>query len=177
MLLIYWWKEYVLGQQTRTFTEAVEQYAQFGLRTLCLAWRDLEEEEYHEWSLLFKEANSSLVDREVRNHHYGLCLLLLAFFLQRRLDHLRCVPSVLWTFCWVLHKFSIDWMIQYLCAAVESSWGLPKDRAWLWDYWSCSNWRSSTGDTAFFFFSYPGKACLPCWHNSCSYAKMFLLEL
>ncbi|XP_075089009.1 phospholipid-transporting ATPase 2 isoform X1 [Nicotiana tabacum] len=58
--------EYVLGQQTRTFAEAVEQYAQLGLRTLCLAWRDLEEEEYHEWSLLFKEANSSLVDREWR---------------------------------------------------------------------------------------------------------------
>lgn len=96
------------GQQTRTFAEAVEQYAQLGLRTLCLAWRDLEEEEYHEWSLLFKEANSSLVDREVRNHHYGLCLLLFAFFLQRRLDHLCCVPIVLWTFCWVLHKFSID---------------------------------------------------------------------
>ncbi|XP_075089010.1 phospholipid-transporting ATPase 2 isoform X2 [Nicotiana tabacum] len=54
------------GQQTRTFAEAVEQYAQLGLRTLCLAWRDLEEEEYHEWSLLFKEANSSLVDREWR---------------------------------------------------------------------------------------------------------------
>ncbi|XP_060198236.1 phospholipid-transporting ATPase 2 isoform X2 [Lycium barbarum] len=54
------------GQQTRIFAEAVEQYAQLGLRTLCLACRDLEEEEYHEWSLLFKEANSSLVDREWR---------------------------------------------------------------------------------------------------------------
>ncbi|XP_047267844.1 phospholipid-transporting ATPase 2 isoform X3 [Capsicum annuum] len=54
------------GQPTRIFAEAVEQYAQLGLRTLCLAWRDLEEEEYHEWSLLFKEANSSLVDREWR---------------------------------------------------------------------------------------------------------------
>lgn len=54
------------GQQTRIFAEAVEQYAQLGLRTLCLAWRDLEIEEYHEWSLLFKEANSSLVDREWR---------------------------------------------------------------------------------------------------------------
>ncbi|XP_055833092.1 phospholipid-transporting ATPase 2 isoform X1 [Solanum dulcamara] len=54
------------GQQTRIFSEAVEQYAQLGLRTLCLAWRDLEEEEYNEWSLLFKEANSSLVDREWR---------------------------------------------------------------------------------------------------------------
>lgn len=54
------------GQQTRIFAEAAEQYAQLGLRTLCLAWRDLEEEEYHEWSLLFKEANSSLVDREWR---------------------------------------------------------------------------------------------------------------
>ncbi|KAF9609991.1 hypothetical protein IFM89_019555 [Coptis chinensis] len=52
------------GQQVRTFTAAVDQYAQLGLRTLCLAWRELREEEYHEWSLMFKEANSSLVDRE-----------------------------------------------------------------------------------------------------------------
>ncbi|XAR55536.1 Phospholipid-translocating ATPase [Bertholletia excelsa] len=54
------------GQQTRTFSEAVEQYAQLGLRTLCLAWRELEEDEYGEWSLIFKEANSTLVDREWR---------------------------------------------------------------------------------------------------------------
>ncbi|XP_047337355.1 phospholipid-transporting ATPase 2 isoform X2 [Impatiens glandulifera] len=52
------------GQQTRSFAEAVEHYAQQGLRTLCLAWRELEEDEYIEWSLIFKEANSSLVDRE-----------------------------------------------------------------------------------------------------------------
>ncbi|KAA8524335.1 hypothetical protein F0562_010758 [Nyssa sinensis] len=54
------------GQQTRTFAEAVDQYAQLGLRTLCLAWRELEEDEYQEWSLMFKEANSTLVDREWR---------------------------------------------------------------------------------------------------------------
>ncbi|EXB44626.1 Phospholipid-transporting ATPase 2 [Morus notabilis] len=54
------------GQQTRTFIEAVEQYAQLGLRTLCLAWRELEEDEYQEWSLMFKEASSTLVDREWR---------------------------------------------------------------------------------------------------------------
>ncbi|PIA58375.1 hypothetical protein AQUCO_00500355v1 [Aquilegia coerulea] len=52
------------GQQIRTLTEAVEQYAQLGLRTLCMAWRELREDEYHEWSLMFKEANSTLVDRE-----------------------------------------------------------------------------------------------------------------
>ncbi|XP_059644716.1 phospholipid-transporting ATPase 2 [Cornus florida] len=52
------------GQQTRTFAEAVEQYSQLGLRTLCLAWREIEEDEYQEWSLMFKEANSTLVDRE-----------------------------------------------------------------------------------------------------------------
>ncbi|KAI8006821.1 ISWI chromatin-remodeling complex ATPase CHR11 [Camellia lanceoleosa] len=52
------------GQQTRTSADAVEQYAQMGLRTLCLAWRELEEDEYREWSSLFKEANSTLVDRE-----------------------------------------------------------------------------------------------------------------
>uniref|UniRef100_A0A2N9GGY0 P-type ATPase C-terminal domain-containing protein n=1 Tax=Fagus sylvatica TaxID=28930 RepID=A0A2N9GGY0_FAGSY len=53
-------------EQTRAFIEAVEQYAQLGLRTLCLAWRQLKEEEYQEWSLLFKEASSTLVDREWR---------------------------------------------------------------------------------------------------------------
>ncbi|XP_056171241.1 phospholipid-transporting ATPase 2 isoform X2 [Syzygium oleosum] len=54
------------GQQTRTFVEAVDQYSQLGLRTLCLAWRELMADEYHEWSLSFKEANSTLVDREWR---------------------------------------------------------------------------------------------------------------
>ncbi|KAI6673019.1 hypothetical protein NL676_000925 [Syzygium grande] len=54
------------GQQTRTFVEAVEQYSQLGLRTLCLAWRELMADEYHEWCLSFKEANSTLVDREWR---------------------------------------------------------------------------------------------------------------
>ncbi|XP_021894272.1 phospholipid-transporting ATPase 2 [Carica papaya] len=54
------------GQQTRTFIEAVEQYAQLGLRTLCLAWRELDEDEYQDWSLVFKEASSTLVDREWR---------------------------------------------------------------------------------------------------------------
>ncbi|PSS05696.1 Phospholipid-transporting ATPase [Actinidia chinensis var. chinensis] len=55
-----------VGQQTRSFTEAVEQYAQLGLRTLCLAWRELDEDEYRAWSSIFKEANSALVDREWR---------------------------------------------------------------------------------------------------------------
>ncbi|KAH9792330.1 phospholipid-transporting ATPase 2 [Citrus sinensis] len=54
------------GQQTRTFVEAVEQYSQLGLRTLCLAWREVEEDEYQEWSLMFKEASSTLIDREWR---------------------------------------------------------------------------------------------------------------
>ncbi|GFP82872.1 phospholipid-transporting ATPase 2 [Phtheirospermum japonicum] len=54
------------GQQVKTFAEAVEQYAQLGLRTLCLAWRELDNDEYQEWALMFKEANSELVDREWR---------------------------------------------------------------------------------------------------------------
>ncbi|XP_078431186.1 aminophospholipid ATPase 2 [Wolffia australiana] len=52
------------AQQIRIFSDAVEHYAQSGLRTLCLAWRELNEDEYREWSLMFKEANSTLVDRE-----------------------------------------------------------------------------------------------------------------
>ncbi|XP_073013887.1 phospholipid-transporting ATPase 2 isoform X1 [Typha latifolia] len=52
------------GQQIRTYIDAVEQYAQLGLRTLVLGWRELQEDEYREWSRMFKEANSTLVDRE-----------------------------------------------------------------------------------------------------------------
>ncbi|KAE9586263.1 putative phospholipid-translocating ATPase [Lupinus albus] len=54
------------GKQTRNFIEAVERYAHLGLRTLCLACRELDEDEYQEWSLMFKEASSTLVDREWR---------------------------------------------------------------------------------------------------------------
>lgn len=57
--------KYLSGQQIRTFAEAVEQYAQLGLRTLCLAWRELDDDEYQEWASMFNEANSTLVDREV----------------------------------------------------------------------------------------------------------------
>ncbi|KAL2897357.1 Phospholipid-transporting ATPase 2 [Bienertia sinuspersici] len=46
--------------------------AQLGLRTLCLAWRELKEDEYREWSLMFKEANSTLVDREWRIAENGV---------------------------------------------------------------------------------------------------------
>ncbi|XP_010236944.1 phospholipid-transporting ATPase 2 isoform X1 [Brachypodium distachyon] len=52
------------GQQIKTFIDAVDKYAQLGLRTLCLAWRELGLQEYLEWSRLFKEANSALIDRE-----------------------------------------------------------------------------------------------------------------
>lgn len=52
------------GQRIKTFVDAVDKYAQLGLRTLCLGWRELESEEYLEWSRSFKEANSALIDRE-----------------------------------------------------------------------------------------------------------------
>lgn len=51
-------------QQARPILEAVEHYSQLGLRTLCLAWRELKEDEYKDWSNIYKEANSALVDRE-----------------------------------------------------------------------------------------------------------------
>ncbi|WOK99539.1 phospholipid-transporting ATPase 2 [Canna indica] len=52
------------GQPIRLLVDAVDQYAQLGLRTLCLGWRELKEDEYREWSHAFKEAGSTLVDRE-----------------------------------------------------------------------------------------------------------------
>ncbi|CAL5028041.1 unnamed protein product [Urochloa decumbens] len=51
-------------QQIQSYLEAVEMYSQLGLRTLCLGWRDLEEDEYKEWSKTFQEANCSLDNRE-----------------------------------------------------------------------------------------------------------------
>jgi len=52
------------GQQIQRYLEAVEMYSQLGLRTLCLGWRDLEEDEYKEWSRNFQEASCSLDNRE-----------------------------------------------------------------------------------------------------------------
>lgn len=53
------------GQQIQRYLEAVEMYSQLGLRTLCLGWRDLKENEYKEWSKKFQEASCSLENREV----------------------------------------------------------------------------------------------------------------
>jgi phospholipid-translocating ATPase len=39
-------------------------YSQLGLRTLCLGWRELEEDEYKDWSKTFQDASCSLENRE-----------------------------------------------------------------------------------------------------------------
>ncbi|KAL6652954.1 hypothetical protein ACP70R_011879 [Stipagrostis hirtigluma subsp. patula] len=52
------------GQQTQSYYEAVEMYSQLGLRTLCLGWRELEEDEYKNWSKKFQDASCSLDNRE-----------------------------------------------------------------------------------------------------------------
>lgn len=53
-------------QLVQPVADAINNYSQLGLRTLCFAWRDLEEDEYAAWSIKFNEANASLTDREVR---------------------------------------------------------------------------------------------------------------
>jgi len=52
-------------QLVQPVADAINNYSQLGLRTLCFAWRDLEEDEYAAWSIKFNEANASLTDREV----------------------------------------------------------------------------------------------------------------
>ncbi|KAH7285550.1 hypothetical protein KP509_33G033100 [Ceratopteris richardii] len=52
------------GQQVKQIAEAVDVFSQAGLRTMCIAWRDLEESDYHIWSKKFREASSSIEDRE-----------------------------------------------------------------------------------------------------------------
>lgn len=44
--------------------EHLEQFGSSGLRTLCLAYRDLTSEEYESWNERFIQAKSSLRDRE-----------------------------------------------------------------------------------------------------------------
>lgn len=53
-----------IGQQVKQIAEAVDHFAQTGLRTMCLACRDLEESEYISWSKKFKDASTSVKDRE-----------------------------------------------------------------------------------------------------------------
>lgn len=51
-------------EYVKQVAEAVEHYAQMGLRTMCLAWRDVEDTEYNDWSKKFKDACTSIKDRE-----------------------------------------------------------------------------------------------------------------
>ncbi|CAM6082124.1 unnamed protein product [Calypogeia fissa] len=52
------------GQAVKQISEAVERYSQMGLRTMCMAWKDLDEAEYSSWSAKYKEASTSLSERE-----------------------------------------------------------------------------------------------------------------
>jgi phospholipid-translocating ATPase len=57
---------YSTGEPVQQVADAVDQYSQLGLRTLCFAWRDLDEQEYASWAVAFNEASASLTEREVR---------------------------------------------------------------------------------------------------------------
>lgn len=56
-----------LNENNNPYTEAtlrhLEDYASEGLRTLCIAYRDVPEDEYMTWNKLFEEASTSMVDR------------------------------------------------------------------------------------------------------------------
>jgi phospholipid-transporting ATPase len=44
-------------------TQALEEYASEGLRTLCIAYRSLSEQEYNQWSKVYDKASTTLVNR------------------------------------------------------------------------------------------------------------------
>jgi phospholipid-transporting ATPase len=48
----------------KTSREHLEQFGSAGLRTLCLAYRDLSREQYEIWNEKFVQAKSSLRDRD-----------------------------------------------------------------------------------------------------------------
>ncbi|KAJ7548944.1 hypothetical protein O6H91_07G034100 [Diphasiastrum complanatum] len=51
-------------QPTRVVADAVEFFSKLGLRTMCLAWKELNEDEYLNWSIKCKDASSSVIERE-----------------------------------------------------------------------------------------------------------------
>ncbi|XP_024378284.1 phospholipid-transporting ATPase 2 isoform X3 [Physcomitrium patens] len=54
------------GEPVQQVADAIDQYSQLGLRTLCFAWRDLDEQEYVAWTAKFNEASAALTDRELK---------------------------------------------------------------------------------------------------------------
>lgn len=46
--------------------EHLELFARQGLRTLCIAYREVSEAEYQSWLPLYEKASTALEDREVR---------------------------------------------------------------------------------------------------------------
>jgi phospholipid-transporting ATPase len=55
----------------------LEQFGSAGLRTLCLAYRDLSPETYESWNEKFIQAKSSLRDREKKlDEVYNVCRFL-----------------------------------------------------------------------------------------------------
>eukprot|EP00730_Choanoeca_flexa_P018908 TRINITY_DN9220_c0_g1_i1.p1 TRINITY_DN9220_c0_g1~~TRINITY_DN9220_c0_g1_i1.p1 ORF type:complete len:1173 (+),score=384.81 TRINITY_DN9220_c0_g1_i1:188-3706(+) len=55
------------NQELKTSTTAhLSHFAKAGLRTLCFAYKDLEEKEYEEWLLTFNAANEDLDNRKAR---------------------------------------------------------------------------------------------------------------
>lgn len=47
----------------------MQDFAQEGLRTLCLACTELDENEYEQWNVLFHKAATSINDREEKVAH------------------------------------------------------------------------------------------------------------
>jgi len=55
---------FVLDQNDKSITDHLETFARQGLRTLCIAYRDLSEEEYKKWKPIYDKAATALEDRE-----------------------------------------------------------------------------------------------------------------
>lgn len=70
--------------------EHLEQFGSAGLRTLCLAYRDLSIEFYDSWNEKFIKAKSSLRDREKKLDEV---LFILFYFIGFRIEILYLIHS------------------------------------------------------------------------------------
>lgn len=46
------------------FSDVAQEFANFGLRTLCVAYREISKEEFAVWYESFHTANTALLDRD-----------------------------------------------------------------------------------------------------------------
>jgi hypothetical protein len=78
--------------------EHLEQFGSAGLRTLCLAYRDLSREQYESWNEKFVQAKSSLRDRDKKLDEVNELPSFGYMTIDMNSDSVFCICLKMWSF-------------------------------------------------------------------------------